>query len=136
MSRRAAAIAAAAACLAALSGCEASAPGAGGGLVGELVSTVVALVAVCALAYVAILLMKRFQVTGPGAGAAHDLRFLRALPLGPRERVVAIEWKGETLLLGVTAGGISLLDRRPTPPGQEPPTEAAPAEPAIGTDPS
>lgn len=81
---------------------------------------VVALAFVSALAWGAIWLMRRFQAQGPGAaaGVAAELRFLRALPLGPRERLVVVEWRGRTLLLGVTAGGIRLLDRVP---GEPPP---------------
>lgn len=90
----------------------------------ELGGVVAALVLVSLLAWAAIALMKRFQLQGPRGSAAEDLRFLRALPLGPRERLVVVEWRGETLLLGVTAGGISLVDRRRG------------AAPGIGSDPS
>ncbi len=78
----------------------------------EIGGVLAALVVVSLLAWAAIALMKRFQVQGPGGASADDLRFLRALPLGPRERLVVVEWRGETLLLGVTAGGISVIERR------------------------
>ena len=78
----------------------------------ELLSIVIALAAVSLLAWGAIWVMKRLQTRASGApGAADDLRFVRALPLGPRERLVVVEWRGETLLLGVTAGGITLVSR-------------------------
>ena len=48
-----------------------------------------------------------------GAGASEALRFVRALPLGPKERVVLMDHRGERWMLGVTVGGISLLARWP-----------------------
>ena len=65
--------------------------------------------------------------TGPGGGPA-TLRFLRALPVGARERLVVVAYHDEELLVGVTAGQITVIDRRPlTPP---PPAAEAPAGPA------
>ncbi len=91
----------------------------------ELLSIIVALAAVSLLAWGAIWVMKRLRTRAAGApGAADDLRFVRALPLGPRERLVVVEWRGETLLLGVTAGGIALVSR------------GDPAPSHIGADPS
>jgi flagellar protein FliO/FliZ len=43
------------------------------------------------------------------------LHFVRALPVGTRERVVLLDHAGERWMLGVTAGGISLLARWPQP---------------------
>jgi flagellar protein FliO/FliZ len=85
----------------------------GGGAVQETLVTALALLVVCALAYAALHLLKRF---GGGSGVAagglgDELHFLRALPVGPRERLVLVRWRGRTLLLGVTAGGISVLDQ-------------------------
>jgi flagellar protein FliO/FliZ len=48
-----------------------------------------------------------------------QIRFIRAMPLGQRERVALIELDGERLLLGVTAGGISLLARWPEKAGSD-----------------
>ena len=78
----------------------------------ELVTTVVALIAVCVLAYVSLRVMKRLRLGG-GSGERNEPRFVRALPLGPRERLVVVEWRGETLLLGVASGAITVLDRGP-----------------------
>jgi flagellar protein FliO/FliZ len=44
--------------------------------------------------------------------------------VGARERVVVVHYRGEEWVLGVTAGGISLLARAPAPdaaPVPEPP---------------
>jgi flagellar protein FliO/FliZ len=89
----------------------------------NLASTVVALAFVLLLAWVLIRGWRRLQrFSGPGATAEADaLRFVRALPVGARERVVLVDHAGERWMLGVTAGGISLLARWPHgAPPQEP----------------
>ena len=87
----------------------------------NLASTVLALAFVLALAWGLLRAWRRLQ---PGIGAvggdADALRFVRALPLGARERVVLVDHAGERWMLGVTAGGISLLARWPLAPGPEP----------------
>ena len=88
--------------------------------VGTVISSIVALVLslalVLGLAWVAIYGLRKWQDRSLGAreaGAANDrsLRFIRALPLGQRERVVLIEVGAETMLLGIGAGGVTLLSR-------------------------
>ena len=44
-------------------------------------------------------------------GAANQLRFVQALAVGQRERLVVVDHDGERLLLGITSGGISLLTK-------------------------
>ena len=89
-----------------------------------IVATAVALVIVLALAWGALRLVKMWQDRSIGSGRVDDrrLRFVRALPVGTRERVMLIEAEGERLLIGVTAGGIALLARWPggatTPNGE------------------
>jgi len=95
----------------------------------ELIGVVGALALVLGLAWLSIRALKSLQVGAAGPGVAQELRFVRALPIGRQERLVVVAWRGETLLLGVTAGGISLLDRRPEPgegaaPGGAPAPEA------------
>lgn len=85
-------------------------------------STILALAAVLALAWLVLRFMRsRMQprVIGPG-GADEGLRFVRALPVGAKERVVIVEHRGERWMLGVTAGGIATLAHWPK-------AEAAPA---------
>jgi flagellar protein FliO/FliZ len=41
------------------------------------------------------------------------LRFVRALPVGAKERVVIVEHRGERWMLGVTAGAISTIAHWP-----------------------
>lgn len=81
----------------------------------NLASTVVALAFVLALAWALLRGWRRLQAVASGRGAAEAqaLRFVRALPLGARERVVLLDHAGERWMLGVTAGGITLLARWP-----------------------
>jgi flagellar protein FliO/FliZ len=78
-------------------------------------SMVLALALVIALAWVVLrLLRSRLQPRGtPGPGGDDMLRYVRALQLGAKERVVVIEHRGERWMLGVTAGGISTLAHWP-----------------------
>jgi flagellar protein FliO/FliZ len=82
----------------------------------NLASTVAALAFVLLLAWVLIRGWRRLTlgVRGP-ADSGEVLHFVRALPVGTRERVVLLDHAGERWMLGVTAGGISLLARWPQP---------------------
>jgi flagellar protein FliO/FliZ len=88
---------------------------------GQITSTIFALLFVGVLAWVSLSLLKRVQqgrgIVGNGKTrlSAADLRFVRALPLGTKERVVVVHYRGDELLLGITAGGISLLARSAVP---------------------
>ncbi len=85
-------------------------------------SMILALAVVLALAWLVLRFMRsRMQprVVGPG-GTDEGLRFVRALPVGAKERVVIVEHRGERWMLGVTAGGISTI-------AHWPPSAAAPA---------
>ena len=81
----------------------------------NLASTVAALAVVLALAWALLRGWRRLQgaASGGGAAEAEALRFVRALPVGARERVVLLDHAGERWMLGVTAGGITLLARWP-----------------------
>lgn len=78
-------------------------------------SMLLALAVVIALAYVVLrLLRSRLQPRGSsGAGGDDTLRFVRALPVGTKERVVIVEHRGARWMLGVTAGGISKIAHWP-----------------------
>jgi flagellar biosynthetic protein FliO len=93
-------------------------PSGAGGAAMELLSGVLALAIVLGLAFASLKLLKRFNVGMGAAPGAPGLRFLRALPLGPRERLVMVAYEGEVLLLGVSAGQVTLIDRRPEVPGE------------------
>lgn len=80
----------------------------------NLFSTVAALAFVLLLAWLLIRGWRRLQALGgPRADGGEALRFVRALPVGARERVVLLDHAGERWMLGVTPGGISLLARWP-----------------------
>jgi flagellar protein FliO/FliZ len=86
-----------------------------GTIISSILAVVLSLVFVLGLAWGAIWLLKKLQDRQLGIkGDMQDpdaIRFLRSMPLGQRERVALIELDGQRLLLGVTAGGISLLAR-------------------------
>lgn len=82
----------------------------------QLLSTLVALAFVGVLAWLSIALLKRLQQgRSKGRHVEGELRFIRALPVGAKERVVVVQYGGDEWLLGVTPGGISLLSRQPVP---------------------
>jgi flagellar protein FliO/FliZ len=88
-----------------------------GTVLSSILAVVLALGLVLGLAWGAIWLLKKVQdrqlgLDGDNAGRG-EIRFIRSLPLGQRERVALIELDGERMLLGVTAGGISLLAHWP-----------------------
>jgi len=78
-------------------------------------SMLLALAIVLALAWVVLRVLRaRMQPRAPAAGGTDDaLRFVRALPVGAKERVVIVEHRGERWMLGVTAGGISTIAHWP-----------------------
>lgn len=77
--------------------------------------TMLALTVVIAVAWFALRLLRdRLQPRlKPGQPDGDGLRFVRALPVGTKERVVIVEHRGERWMLGVTAGGISALAHWP-----------------------
>ena len=77
--------------------------------------TMLALTVVIAVAWFALRLLRDRLQPGPkaGQGAGDALRFVRALPVGAKERVVIVEHRGERWMLGVTAGGISTIAHWP-----------------------
>lgn len=82
----------------------------------NLASTIAALAFVLLLAWGLIRGWRRLQLGAGGLGAVNDpeaLRFVRALPVGPRERVVLVDHAGERWMLGVAAGSVNLLARWP-----------------------
>lgn len=74
-------------------------------------SMLLALAVVLVLAWLALRFLKgRMEGRGITGGSSEDaLRFVRALPVGTKERVVIVEHRGERWMLGVTQGGISTI---------------------------
>ena len=88
-------------------------------------SMLLALAVVIGLAWVALRILRdRLQPRAkPGVVSTDDaLRFVRALPVGAKERVVIVEHRGARWMLGVSAGGISTIAHWPAAA----PTGAAP----------
>jgi flagellar protein FliO/FliZ len=72
-------------------------------------SMLIALAVVLAIAWIVLRFM-RARMQPRAAGAGDDaLRFVRALQVGTKERVVIVEHGGARWMLGVTAGGISTI---------------------------
>lgn len=95
----------------------AAASGAGAGIgVGSIAGLLLSLLLVIGIILLAAWMLRRLP--GVGQSGSGLLRVRASLPLGMKERVVLIEAAGETLLLGVTAGGIRCLHRfdEPLPP--------------------
>jgi flagellar protein FliO/FliZ len=95
-------------------------------------SMLLALAVVLALAWVVLkVLRSRMQPRGP-AGSTTDeaLRFVRALPVGTKERVVIVEHRGQRWMLGVTAGGISTIAHWPDPASVAAAATAQPVPPS------
>ena len=79
----------------------------------DLLVTLAALAFVLALAWIFLRLLKRgMQAHGASAGVAAP-RVLQAVSLGGRERLVVVRHANVDYLLGVSEGGISVLDRSP-----------------------
>ena len=100
---------------------------------GSLLIALLATGFVLVLAWAGLRLLARMDIgTGSRAGVAGapDLRFIRALPLGPRERIVVIDYDNTRLLVGVTAGGMTLLRTDPAPPPSAQPSAHRAAPPA------
>ncbi len=63
------------------------------------------------LAWGVLALIRRMRLTErlTGGDKTADLTYVRAMPIGQRERLVVVRYNGTQLLLGVTAGGIAVL---------------------------
>lgn len=100
-----------------------------GAVISSLVAIVVALALVLGLAWAVIWLLKKVQDRQLGVASNGEseqpIRFLRSMPLGQRERVVLLEARGETMLVGVTTGSVTLLARWPESAAKVPERPAA-----------
>jgi flagellar protein FliO/FliZ len=77
-------------------------------------SMLLALAIVVGLAWLVLRFMReRMQPRGASGGADDALRFVRALPVGAKERVVIVEHRGARWMLGVSAGSVSTIAHWP-----------------------
>ena len=74
-----------------------------------LVTSAISLALVLGLAWLLLRWLKRAQV---GRGADTQPQVLRAVALGPRERLVVVRHHDTEFLLGVTAASVSVIERR------------------------
>ncbi len=82
----------------------------------SFLSMLVALGVVLALAWFSLRFLRtRMQggAASPADGPGEALKFVRAIAVGTKERVVIVEHRGERWMLGVTAGGISAIAHWP-----------------------
>lgn len=92
---------------------------------GSLFQVLLGLAVVLGLIAVSAWLLKRLS---PGAlSGAGGLRVVGGILVGPKERVVLVEFRDSWLLLGVTAGQITLLQSSDRPPEATSPVAAMPA---------
>lgn len=107
------------------------------GWLSQALATGLALLLVLVLAWLVLRTLRRLQ---PGlAGRARGVpQVLHSAGLGPRERLVLVQHRGREYLLGVSAGGVQLIDRweaAPTASGsaeQPPPSPPSPQAPSQG----
>ncbi len=90
------------------------------GWVSQALATVLALALVLGLAWLVLRTLRRLQ-PGLGGRPGGAPQVLHSAGLGPRERLVLVQHRGREYLLGVSAGGVQLIDRweaaEPPPPG-------------------
>lgn len=83
----------------------------------SILAIILSLAFVIGLAWGGLYLLRKFQDGSfgklGGQMDGRDLRFIRALPIGPRERLVMVEIDGDEMLLGVTAHSITQLREWP-----------------------
>lgn len=84
-----------------------------GTVISSILAVVIAMAVVLGLAWAVIWLLRKIQdrtlIEAGEGGSEIPMRFIRALPLGQRERLVLVEVSGGRLLLGVGGGIITLL---------------------------
>jgi flagellar protein FliO/FliZ len=91
-----------------------------------LLGMVIALAVVLGLAWVCLKFLRQWQERGMGRREGEpdrQLRFVRALAVGQRERLMLVEAEGELMLIGVSAGSVNLLKNWGA--GSAPPPDSA-----------
>lgn len=75
----------------------------------KMVLSLIVTGAILFFAYIALKTLRNMQNRLTDNKKSQLLSFERSIPLGPKERLTIVRYGKEQLLLGVTAGGISLL---------------------------
>jgi flagellar protein FliO/FliZ len=81
--------------------------------VADLSTMIVSLALVIGFIFAAAFVAKRMPFT-LGARGAGPLKVLAALPLGPKERLVLVQARGEELLIAVSPAGVFNVGRAPS----------------------
>jgi flagellar protein FliO/FliZ len=92
--------------------------------VADLSTMIVSLALVVGFIFAAAFLAKRLPFTLGGRGAG-PLKVLAALPLGPKERLVLVQARGEELLIAVSPAGVFNVGAAPTATSVAPTRSAA-----------
>lgn len=90
----------------------------------SLLQMTLSLVLVLALLIGTLFLLRRLGI-GQAAIGGETLKVVASVAVGPRERVVVVEFGGEWLVLGVAPGAVRLLQSRPAGVAGESPVAAA-----------
>lgn len=77
-----------------------------------LLMTVLALVVVLAIAWLALRFLASMYQSKPGG--TKPVKILHTTAISSRERLVLVQYRGRDILLGVSTGGISVIDNEPT----------------------
>lgn len=87
------------------------------GIIAVLGSTILVL----GVAVFLLRLLSKLPIHGGGEGKGSPVRFLRSIPVGSKERVTLVAYRGEVFMLGVSPGSVSLLARleEEAPPGDD-----------------
>jgi len=80
----------------------------------QLLFTLLALVVVLVLAWFSIRFLASLNKSK--LGTSRPIKILHTTSLGSRERLVLVNYEGREILLGVTAGGICVVDKSSTKP--------------------
>lgn len=76
-----------------------------------LLFTIVALIVVLVLAWLSIRFLASINQTS--TKTSKRIKVVHTTAIGSRERLVVIEYRDREILLGVTSGGISVVDNKP-----------------------
>ncbi len=76
----------------------------------EMLFVILALIFVVVMAW---LLLKGLKGFHNQHGNGTRIKLLLTLPVGARERLVVVNYRGHEYLLGITPGGVNLVDKLP-----------------------
>ena len=90
----------------------------------DYIKMITSLIIVLGIIFMLAFLVKRFNLTGSGAG---DIKLIATLPLGTKERLVVVEIEQQQYVLGVTSQQISLVEKLSQPLSSKAPSAQLPS---------